>query len=83
MAAAQKQSPLVFADTQPLPLHPLTYDEFLAWADNGSFVEWVDGEAEFMSPVSLPHSDIALFVSYLFREYAEQHDGSRVLTAPF
>lgn len=81
--ATQTQSPLPFADAPSLPTRPLTYDEFLEMFGDGTFAEWVDGKVEFMSPVSLPHTDIALFLSYLLRDYAELHGGGRVLTAPF
>ena len=81
--ATQTQSPSPIGEARPLPPHPLTYDEFLEWAEDGSFVEWVDGKVEFMSPVSLPHTDIGVFLSRLLAEYAELHGGGRVLTAPF
>lgn len=61
----------------------MTYEEFLEWAEDDTFVEWVDGKVEFMRPVSLPHTDIGVFLSRLLAEYAELHGGGRVLTAPF
>jgi Uma2 family endonuclease len=64
------------------PDHPVTYEEFLKWAD-GSFAEWVDGEVIFTSPISLSHNDISVFLTRLLTEFVEVHDLGRVLAAPF
>jgi Uma2 family endonuclease len=66
-----------------LPESPLTYEQFLDWADEDTYVEWVDGEIELMSPASAVHQDISVFLTRLFAEYAEEYDAGKVLTAPF
>ena len=65
------------------PAGPLTYEQFLDWADEDTLAEWVDGKVIMTSPASLPHQDLSLFLARLMAEFAEAHDLGRVLTAPF
>lgn len=75
--------PEIFAgEDRPLPGRPLTYEEFLEWAD-GSFAEWVDGEVVYTSPVSVSHTQISIFLSTLLKFYVEAHDSGDVFVAPF
>ena len=69
--------------TDPAPARKMTYEEFLDWADEDTYAEWVDGEVELMSPASAEHQDVSGFLGALLRLYAEEHDAGRVLTAPF
>jgi Uma2 family endonuclease len=62
---------------------PITYLDFLAQTDEDISAEWVDGDVEFMSPVSHAHQDLAGFIAAIMRLFAEDHDMGRVLTAPF
>lgn len=66
-----------------MPRSPMTYEQFLEWADEDTLAEWVDGEVELMSPASVPHQDLAGFLAAIMRFFAEDHDAGRVLTAPF
>ncbi len=68
--------------TQP-PVLKMTYEEFLDWADEDTYAEWVDGEIELMSPASVEHQNISGFLAALLRLYAEDFDAGQVLTAPF
>lgn len=68
--------------TQP-PVLKMTYEEFLDWADEDTYAEWVDGEVELMSPASENHQDISDFLTAILRVYMEDHDAGRVLSAPF
>lgn len=61
----------------------LTYEEFLAWADEDTLAEWVDGEIVMTSPASRRHQDIADFLTSIVRNFAEQNDLGVVLSAPF
>ena len=61
----------------------MSYEEFLAWADEGSHVEWVDGEVVFMSPVSKEHQLLAAFLAALLQFFVEANKLGLVLTAPF
>jgi Uma2 family endonuclease len=67
----------------PSSLPKMTYEEFLAWAEDGSHVEWVDGEVITMSPVSHRHQDIADFLLALLRHFAEAQRLGKVFSAPF
>ncbi len=61
----------------------MTYEEFLEWADEDTYAEWVDGRVELMSPASVEHQDISVFLTRLLAEFAEGHDAGKLLVAPF
>lgn len=69
-----------------LPLPPpakMTYEEFLAWADEDTLAEWVDGEVVMYSPASKRHQDLADFLTSVLRSFVEQHRLGMILSAPF
>lgn len=66
-----------------LPVQTMTYEEFLDWADEDTYAEWVDGKVEMMSPASVEHQDISLFLARLLAEFAEEYGAGKLLTAPF
>lgn len=61
----------------------MTYQEFLAWADEDTLAEWVDGGVVMYSPASKQHQDIASFLSELLRFYVQLRDLGEVIQAPF
>lgn len=61
----------------------MTYEEFLDWADEDTYAEWVDGKVELMSPASVEHQNISDFLTAILRVFAEDHDAGRQLSAPF
>ncbi len=61
----------------------MTYEEFLAQADEDTPAEWVDGEVVLMSPASKRHQDVADFLTVLLRHFVEAHQLGLVLSAPF
>lgn len=61
----------------------MTYEEFLAWADEDTYAEWVNGEVIMISPASRRHQKIAWFLATLFSAFADRHELGEVLTAPF
>jgi len=61
----------------------MTYEEFLAWADEDTLAEWVDGEVVMYSPASEPHQRIAGFLLTVMRVFVEQRGLGRVVNAPF
>lgn len=71
------------AEARTPPPGPLTYDEFLDWADEDTYAEWVDGTVIMSSPASRPHQDLALFLARLTAEFVEHYDLGVVLPAPF
>ena len=64
------------------PARKMTYEEFLDWADEDTYAEWVDGEVEIMSPASRKHQKLALYLGRLLSEFEERGDGE-VYLAPF
>ena len=67
----------------PQPLQKMTYEEFLAWADEDTLAEWVDGEAMMYTPASKRHQDIGGFLYEVLRAYARPRRLGEVVQAPF
>lgn len=61
----------------------MSYEEFLAWCDEDTWAEWVDGEIVIMSPASDPHQDLADFLIAVLRIFVEAHGLGWVRSAPF
>jgi Uma2 family endonuclease len=61
----------------------MTYEEFLAWADEDTWAEWVNGEVVILTPASNRHQDLATFLAALLRFFVEARQLGRVLSAPF
>lgn len=70
------------ASTSALPAK-ITYEEFLARADEDSPAEWVDGEVILMSSASQRHQLITSFLTSLLQHFAEVNQSGVVLSAPF
>ena len=64
------------------PPGPVSFEEFLAWADEDTHAEWVAGEIVLMSPASLGHQDLLDFLNRLIRAFVEAHQLGRVYFAP-
>jgi len=71
---------VLLAPTEP---RKMTYEEFLAWADEDTLAEWVDGEVVMYSPASKRHQNIADFLLKVIGTYVESHDLGIVISAPF
>jgi Uma2 family endonuclease len=61
----------------------MTYQEFLAWCDEDTWAEWVDGEVIMLSPASYRHQDLADFLAMVMRIFAEARGLGVVCSAPF
>ena len=61
----------------------MTFEEFLAWADEDTHAEWVDGEVRMSSPASDEHQDIARFFTVILSAYVEVHHLGIIRPAPF
>ena len=66
-----------------VPLEQMTYEEFLAWADEDTWAEWVNGEVVILTPASNRHQLLVGFLIHLFQHFVEAHQLGVVLTAPF
>ena len=47
----------------------MTEEEFVAWCDEDTKAEWVDGEVIMPSPANLKHVDLAGFLNLVFRVF--------------
>jgi Uma2 family endonuclease len=61
----------------------MTYEAFLAWADEDTWAEWVNGEVIVLTPASNKHQDLAGFLTALVRHFAEARQVGVVRFAPF
>ncbi len=62
---------------------PMSYEEFLAWADEDVHAEWVAGEVIMHMPPKEWHQNVLTFLAALLRAYVEIFGLGRVLVAPF
>ena len=61
----------------------MSYEEFLAWADEDVHAEWVHGEVIVFMPPKTRHQLIAWFLSSLLGLYIDFFRLGHLLTAPF
>ena len=61
----------------------VTYQDFLRWPGDNAHIEWVNGKVVSMSPVSLEHSDVGLFLLKALSAFVETKDLGKVLSDPF
>jgi hypothetical protein len=62
---------------------PLSYEAFLAWADEDALAEWMDGTVIMTSPASARHQLLAAFVFRILARFVELHDLGLCFQAPF
>ncbi|MCS7219906.1 MAG: Uma2 family endonuclease [Anaerolineae bacterium] len=67
----------------PAQPRKITYEEFLAWADEDTWAEWVDGEVIMVSPASRLHQELAFFLGRVIGLYADLYALGKVLLPPF
>ena len=74
-----------FADDPATALIPaMSYEEFLKWAAKHNLhAEWVGGEVIVMSPASIRHQLLVMFLSTLLNLYISRHNLGILLNAPF
>jgi Uma2 family endonuclease len=61
----------------------MTYEEFLAWCDEDTWAEWVDGEVVMISPASRRHQQIVDFLTRVLGIFVEARNSGLVISAPF
>jgi Uma2 family endonuclease len=74
---------LALLNVDPTREGAMSYDEFLAWADEDTLAEWVRGRVEMTSPASMQHQNLALFLSTVLSSYVLVHHLGVIMTAPF
>jgi Uma2 family endonuclease len=62
---------------------PMTYEQFLAWCDEETHAEWVDGRVEFMPPVTDDHSEAGGFLLYLLQTYVSTRGLGKIRYEPY
>ncbi len=60
----------------------LTYEQFLEWADEDTWAEWVDGEVIVLSPASIPHQQLSGFLFFLIDLFVQVHQTGVVFFPP-
>lgn len=82
---SRPSAPDIDLDLPTPPPGPVTWEEFLAWtAAVGENIraEWVDGEIEVMSPTTVEHARLALWLGRLLSEYIEPRGLGEILLSP-
>jgi Uma2 family endonuclease len=79
MALTQQPSDVAAAGERRLTM---SYDEFLAWDEEGLHAEWVEGEVTVFMPPSVKHQAVSLFFSALLLAFVRAFKLGEVLTAP-
>jgi Uma2 family endonuclease len=82
MAQEVRAEPFATA-ARAAPPRKVTCEEFLAWADEDTWAEWVNGEVVILTPASDQHQDLADFLTALLRHFVEAHQLGVVRSAPF
>jgi Uma2 family endonuclease len=67
--------------TQELRI-PMTYEEFLAYGEDTTHAEWVNGEAVVFMAATVTHQELSGFWSELLRRFTRKHQLGKVLFAP-
>jgi Uma2 family endonuclease len=65
------------------PSAPVSFEEFLAWVDEDTHAEWVDGRIVLMSPSNADHQFIVGFLYRLLAHFLETRGLGLLLLAPF
>ena len=60
------------------PPRTMSPQEFLAWVDQDTRAECVNGEVTMMSPANDQHADLVSWLHAILREFAEYHDAGQV-----
>lgn len=71
------------SQTMDSPRLRMTYEEFLAWADEDTHAEWVDGEVIVFMPTKRQHQSVLEFLWYLLTTYVRQRGLGDIVVAPF
>lgn len=61
----------------------MTWDEFLAFGNEDTWAEWVDGEVIIMFSASTRHQEIVLFLAQVLGIYVRSRNLGDVFIAPF
>ncbi|RMF83463.1 MAG: Uma2 family endonuclease [Nitrospinota bacterium] len=79
----EKTIPPETEDQKFPPSERLTYEEFLAWCDEDTWAEWVEGEVIMVSPASTRHQLLKKFLVTILDVYVHEKGLGEVIDAPF
>lgn len=65
------------------PEGKISFEEFLAWCDEDTWAEWVDGEVVMLSPASDRHQDLVRFLTAVLSVFTEVRGLGVIRPAPF
>src|SRR6476660_2561665 len=69
MAKSVTTATRLLPNGRPLPSEPMSYEEFLEWADDETHAEWVAGKVQFMSPRNIQEDRLLGFLRWLFQSF--------------
>jgi len=80
-----KTTPSIIEANTPTqnPPHKMTYEEYLAWADEDTRAEWVNGEVIVGMPPKHPHQTLVEFLDRLLGLFITIRDLGQLRIAPF
>lgn len=61
----------------------MSFEEFLAWADEDTLAEWVNGEIIMSSPASMIHQEISSFLEDILHLFVQNRNMGKIIEAPF
>jgi Uma2 family endonuclease len=79
---SSEHQPSTGSMTQGQPLR-MSYEEYLAWADEDVHAEWVNGEVIVQMPPKEPHQRVVAFLLQLMGLFIQLFQLGRLLPAPF
>jgi Uma2 family endonuclease len=71
------------AEPKVLPEGEVTFEEYLAWADEDIAAEWENGRIVLMSPAAKIHQKLVGWLYTVLNMYVQHHGLGQVLIAPF
>jgi Uma2 family endonuclease len=81
--ATESNTAVLEAPVEAKPPMKMTYEEFLAWADEDTRAEWVNGEVVFMGQVSKLHQIVGGFLINIISFFVEAHQLGQVFYESF
>jgi len=82
MATLTLDKPDLEQQVKPAP-GKITFEEFLAWADEDSYAEWEDGEIIMASPASMRHQNLSTWLTIVLGTYIRRRKLGWFSHAPF
>jgi len=83
MAIPAPETPTTALPTEPAQRLRMSYEEYLAWADEDIHAEWVNNEVIVHMPPKQPHQITVAFLLRLLGQLIELFHLGRLLPAPF